>query len=231
ALLLSLVFHRLLQRRQTENLLIDCLRQTARYIELRGKLAMEHQNPEALQKELYNLQVKLNEIHEALREVLLSERQSTGTSNYQRRQLLIFIELIDILELSLANPANYERARELFKNSGKVLQPFIQLIFELSEKLDTLADSMQLGRALPTGKDLEPQLEKCNDSIREYVEELKLPQAREGALLLHNLLDYEEKQLQKIQAIERVYQDLEERQSFGLHSRESQRFITQQDYD
>ncbi|MDX5437421.1 MAG: FUSC family protein, partial [Pontibacter sp.] len=110
ALLLSLIFHSLLQRRQTENLLIDCLRQTARYIQLRGKLATESQEQEALQKELLNLQVKLNEIHESLREVLLNERQRTGTSNYHRKQLQIFIELIDILELSLANPANYERA-------------------------------------------------------------------------------------------------------------------------
>ncbi|WP_299708407.1 FUSC family membrane protein [uncultured Pontibacter sp.] len=231
ALLLSVIFHRLLQRRQTENLLIDCLQQTARYIQLRGKLAMERQDAEALQKELYNLQVKLNEIHEALREVLLSERQSTGTSNYHRRQLLIFIELIDILELSLANPANYERAKELFRDYGRVLRPFIKLVFELSRKLDELAESMQLGTALSAGKDLEPLLEKCHDSIRHYVEELKLPQAREGALLLHNLLDYEEKLLQKIQAIERVYQDLEGQQSIGIQSRESRQFITQQDYD
>ncbi|WP_299985673.1 FUSC family membrane protein [uncultured Pontibacter sp.] len=231
ALLLSLVFHSLLQRRQAETLLINCLRQTARYIHLRGKLTTESPEQEALQKELYNLQVKLNETHEALREVLLHERQSSGTSNYSRKQLLIFIELIDILELSLANPANYERARALFGQSGRVLLPFIKLVFELSAKLDDLADSMEQGHALSAEKDLEPLLQKCNDSIRQYVEELKLPQAREGALLLHNLLDYEEKLLQKITSIERVYLNLEEQQSIGLQSRESRQFITQQDYD
>ncbi|MBX0332847.1 FUSC family protein [Pontibacter sp. HSC-14F20] len=231
ALLLSLVFHSLLQRRQTENLLTECLRQTARYIQLRGKLVTESQDRDALQKEFYNLQVKLNETHEALREVLLHERQSSGTSNYHRKQLLIFIDLIDILELSLANPANYERARELFGNSVRVLLPFIKLVFELSAKLENLAFSMQQERALTSENDIEPLLEKCRDSIRQYVEELKLPQAREGALLLHNLLDYEEKLLQKITSIERVYLDLEEQQSIGMQSRESRQFITQQDYD
>jgi uncharacterized membrane protein YccC len=231
ALLLSVIFHSLLQRRQTENLIIDCLRQTARYIALRGKLATESQDLETLQKELYNLQVKLNETHESLRELLLHERQNSGTSNYHRKQLLIFIELIDILELSLANPANYERARQLFSHSVRILMPFIKLVFELSDKLDNLADSLQQGLALSAGKDLEPLLEKCRQSIRQYVEELKLPQAREGALLLHNLLDYEEKLLQKIASIERVYQDLEEQQSISLQNRERQRFITQQDYD
>ncbi|SIQ89943.1 FUSC family protein [Pontibacter lucknowensis] len=231
ALLLSLVFHSLLQRRQAETLLINCLRQTARYIYLRGKLTTESPEQEALQKELYNLQVKLNETHEALREVLLHERQSSGTSNYHRKQLLIFIELIDILELSLANPANYERARALFGQSVRVLLPFIKLVFELSAKLDDLADSMEQGHALSAEKDLEPLLQKCSDSIRAYVEELKLPDAREGALLLHNLLDYEEKLLQKISSIERLYLNLEEQQSIGLQSRESRQFITQQDYD
>lgn len=231
ALLLSLLFHSLLQRRQTENLIIDCLRQTARYIELRGKLATETQHPEELQKELYNLQVKLNEIHESLREILLHERQSSGTSNYHRKQLLIFIELIDILELSLANPANYERTRELFGHSVRVLLPFIKLVFELSDKLTLVADSMQQGRALTEGKDLEPLLEKCRQSIRQYVEELQLPQAREGALLLHNLLDYEEKLLQKIASIERVYLDLEGQTGTVLQGREGRQFITQQDYD
>lgn len=231
ALLLSLVFHSLLQRRQTETLLINCLRQTARYIQLRGKMAIEEQNLEALQKELYNLQVKLNETHEALREVLLHERQSSGSSNYHRKQLLIFIDLIDILELSLANPANYERARELFGHSVRVLLPFIKLVFELSAKLDHLADSMQQRHGLPAEHDLEPLIDKCRDSIRQYVEELKLPQAREGALLLHNLLDYEEKLLQKITSIERVYLNLEEQQGIGMQSRERRQFITQQDYD
>ncbi|MDO6392260.1 FUSC family membrane protein [Pontibacter sp. BT731] len=231
ALMLSLVFHSLLQRRQTENLIITCLRQTARYIQLRGKLATDSEDQEALLKEFYNLQVKLNETHEALREVLLHERQSSGTSNYHRKQLLIFIDLIDILELSLANPANYARARELFGHSIRVLLPFIKLVFELSDKLDKLADSMQQERALSIESDLEPLLEKCRDSIRQYVEELQLPQAREGALLLHNLLDYEEKLLQKISSIERVYLDLEDKQSIGMQSRESRQFITQQDYD
>lgn len=230
-LLLSSLFHPFLQKRQINNNLTECFQLTARYIQIRGKLAIAKQDEKQLKNDLYDLQVNINAIHESLRELLLNERQSSGFSNYKRKQLLIFIELIDILELSMANPANYEKINTLFKNQLHFVSPFIDLVFKLSNRLEEMAVTLQKGRKLEHRDDLEPMIQKCRDSIQVYVQEIKLPKAREGALLLHNLLDYEENQLQKIQSVERIFYDLENRESVGLKSKEGKQFITQQDYD
>jgi uncharacterized membrane protein YccC len=230
-LLLSTIFHPFLQKRQINNGLTECFQLTAEYIRIRGKLALASENETQLKNILFDLQVNLNTTHESLRELLLTERQSSGFSNYKRKQLLIFIELIDILELSMANPANYEQINKLFKNQLKFVNPFIELIFQISNRMDQMAEAMQKSEKLPHRNDLEPMIEKCRGSIQAYVEEVKLPKAREGALLLHNLLDYEESQLQKIQSVERVFYDLENQNQVGLKNKEGKQFISQQDYD
>lgn len=230
-LLLSSLFHPFLQKRQINNNLTECFQLTAQYIHIRGKLAIAKQEEQALKKELYDLQVNINTIHESLRELLLHERQSSGFSNYKRKQLLIFIELIDILELSIANPANYEKINTLFKNHLHYVHPFIELVFKISNGLEEMAIAIQKGHKLEPREDLEPLIQKCKDSIQAYVQEIKLPKAREGALLLHNLLDYEENQLQKIQSVERIFFNLENQHNVGLKNKEGKQFITQQDYD
>lgn len=231
SLFLSALFHPVLQKRQINNGLTECLQLTAEYIRIRGRLSITIQNEEKLKNELFDLQVKINASHESLRELLLSERQNSGFSNYKRKQLLIFIELIDILELSMANPANYEKINALFKNQLPLINPFIDLVFELSNRLEQMAEAMHKNKKLKHRDDLGPMFEKCRENIQAYVKEVGLPKAREGALLLHNLLDYEENQLQKIQSIERIFYDLENQNNIGLKSKEGKQFITQQDYD
>ncbi len=229
SLLLSVISHSFIQKRQIENGLSDCLNLTASYIRLRGKLSIEDNT--ALKSEMYDLQVQINTIHESLRELLLNERKHSGLSNYKRKQLLIFIELIDMLELALANPANYQQINKIFDRHKDVIDPFIELVFELAKRLESLALRMQDGSRNVEHKDLEPLIFHCRINIQKYISEVKLPEAREGALFLHNLLDYEEKQLQKIQSIEIVFQDLEGQKSSELQGKAGKKFITQQDYD
>ena len=119
----------------------------------------------------------------------------------------------------------------LFKNQLPLINPFIDLVFELSNRLNQMAESMHKSRELKHRDSLEPMFKNCRENIQAYVNEVKLPKAREGALLLHNLLDYEENQLQKIQSIERIFHDLENQNDVGLKSKEGKQFITQQDYD
>jgi uncharacterized membrane protein YccC len=231
ALLLSFSFHNLLQKRQIENGLADCIILTSEYMRLRGQLALAAENSTTLQTALYDLQIKLNTLHETLRELLLNERQNSGLSNFKRKQLLIFIELIDIMELSLANPANNEQINKLFAGRKALLKPFIDLGSELSNRLERIGYPMKSGSEMRPVENLNPLIEACKLNVRQYIAEVKLPKAREGALLLHNLQDYEEQQLQKIKSIEIIFKDLEGSKSSELQGKAGKKFITQQDYD
>ncbi|WNB18679.1 FUSC family protein [Marivirga arenosa] len=230
-LFLSAIFHPLLQKRQINKELSSCLQFTAQYIRIRGNLAIGEGKAEELKKELFELQTTINATHETLRELLLTERQSSGFSNYKRKQLLIFIELIDILELSMANPANYEKINSLFLEKPQYVRPFIDLVFQLSDRLDQMAIAMLENKKLSHKIDFNILIQLCEKTIQTYKNDIGLPEAREGALLLRNLLEYEENQIQKIDSIERVFYDLENQKNIGIRSKEGKQFITQQDYD
>jgi hypothetical protein len=47
-------------------------------------------------------------------------------------------------------------------------------------------------------------LSEANKSITNYIDTVKLPEAREGALVLKNLYDYQEQLLQEIRTIRRT---------------------------
>jgi hypothetical protein len=44
-----------------------------------------------------NLQVQLNTIHENIREILIRNRTTSGSSNQNRKLLLVFISLVEIM--------------------------------------------------------------------------------------------------------------------------------------
>ncbi|WP_143961106.1 FUSC family protein [Litoribacter populi] len=229
-LLLSNIFHPLLEKRQTTNLLAACLKDTGRLVRLKGKLLLTGEMGEPLEKEMFDLQVKINEEHESLRAVLLSERQKSGTSNYKRKQLLILIELIDLLELTVASPVNHQKIKEIFTTHSEKLAPFQKIILQLSQRLSTAGSFMQKEGEILSQPDWEQMVGNCKSSIDEYVNQVGLPQAREGALLMHNLLDYIGKLIQKSQSMERVILDFGSDKQ-GLDPQSHHKFLTQQDYD
>jgi hypothetical protein len=54
--------------------------------------------PKTITEKQLNLQVQLNTIHENIREILIRNRTTSGSSN-QNRKLLPFISLVEIMEL------------------------------------------------------------------------------------------------------------------------------------
>ncbi|MBS9525258.1 FUSC family protein [Litoribacter alkaliphilus] len=229
-LFLSNLFHPLSEKRQTVNLLADCMNLTGQLLGLKGELLLSPKENETQEKQILGLQVKINEEHEALRSVLLSEREKSGTSNYRRKQLLILIELIDMLELSVANPVNQQKIQELFSGNPNQLATFQKVLTALSARMSRACSFMQREKSFGQAPDWEAMLEACNQEIKTYVNSVGLPKAREGALLMHNLIDYLEKLIDKVQAMERVLLDLEtDKQS--LDPTTQHKFITQQDYD
>jgi uncharacterized membrane protein YccC len=73
-------------------------------------------------------------------------------------------------------------------------------------------------------------LSKANASITNYIDSVKLPEAREGALVLKNLYDYQEQLLQEIRAIRRVMVNVKDASKLSLKRQDSSQFLTLQEY-
>ncbi len=230
-LLFSLLVQLWTQKSHTEQLMAECTELTATYLKTRGELALEKGDKEELEKKLFELQTTINTKHESLREILLSSRRSSGNSNFVRRQVLILIELVDILELAIGNLPHLFQMQQRFKRQPEQLQPFIDLIFSMAEHLSELSRVMGSNRPLREDPSTDDLLRLAKVSLAQIQQTAKTSEAYEEALLLQNIYDYLQKQAQKIQVIEKVTYNLIEQEQLWTSTKDSSKFITPQDYD
>jgi hypothetical protein len=90
-----------------------------------------------------------------------------------------------------------------FSVSKKILKAS-QDLSELYDHLIRLSELLIQNNKIPNRDVLLNALSEANKSITNYIDTVKLPEAREGALVLKNLYDYQEQLLQEIRTIRRV---------------------------
>jgi uncharacterized membrane protein YccC len=229
---LSLTYIKLLlfPKMQVDQLFSRTIEKTVEYLRIRGELLVNPDSRADLQHKLFELQIEINELHETLREIILTSRSNSVTSNRTRRQQLIFTELIDILELAIANPVDYEKFDVVFKRHKEKIEAFQQLVFEIANHLEHISKVIRKEEKLRENTKIPEILRNIDRHIDYYRILVGLPKARVGTLLLLNLKNYQEKQAQNVLAIERVLNNYRKNDEI-LSSKEASRFITPQDYD
>ncbi len=225
-LLLAKIWHRINPKAETEELLSETYVLTAEFLETRGKLVGLHVDYEKLQSKLLALQSELTEKHETLREILILSRKNSGWSIYQDKRLLIFVELVDMLETAIANPVNYDRMDVLFNDHPKYIRIFQNLIFKMSHQLRMISEA---------GDNNKNQLE--NDDMIQCFEEARLEIALlretpdyEEYLMLQNWLEYQEKQFKKLKRIKWLLGDPNTMKIDFIDRKAAKRFVAHQDY-
>ncbi|MFA5296846.1 MAG: FUSC family membrane protein [Lutibacter sp.] len=229
---LSLTYLKLLlfPKIQVDQLFVKTIEKTAEYLKVRGELLVSSANRDQLHHKLFELQTKINELHETLREIILTHNDKSRFSNRTRRHHLILTELIDILELAVANPVYYDKFDEVFKNHKEIIEEFKILVFEIANQLEHISKVIRKEEKLQANTKIPDILKNIDEHINHYRISVGLPKARVGAIMLLNLKNYQEKQAQNVIAIERVLNNYRKNDEI-LSSREAKRFITPQDYD
>ncbi|SHF47721.1 TIGR01666 family membrane protein [Arenibacter palladensis] len=229
-LFLAVLWYRINPKAQTEELLGETYRLTAEFLETRGKLVGPKKDRLELQSHLYEIQSKLIEHHETLREILLLSRKSSGRSSYQAKRLLIFVELIDMLETAIANPVNYDKMDALFGDHPEFIESFQNLIFEMASQLRTIAEVGTDHSKFPKNSKLGLCFEKVQLEIANFRKETGT-EDYEGFLMLQNLLQYLEKQFEKLKKIKWLLGNPDMGTVDLVDQTSAKRFIVAQDYD
>lgn len=228
-LLISIGWYFIKPERATEQLLAETMEITADYLRLRIRILRAEHTDQELQKELFQLQTELNEHHESLREILIRSRKTSGSSGYSRKRLLIFIDLVDMLELAMAHPIDYERMRLSFRDDEDTLKIFGDFTLHLADQLEKIALAVHKNVSLPENK-IPNDLENIKKVLYQFRSKINIGEQREAMLLLRNLFDYQSKQAQKINNIDRILRNLEDKKKFFLKDKEVKKFLTPQDY-
>ncbi|CAM3358125.1 Integral membrane protein YccS N-terminal domain-containing protein [Flavobacterium longum] len=201
--LVSMAFWYVRPNRYAEKQLYDCIRLTSKYLKLRGDLWTVGANREKIIEKQLELQVELNTIHEHLREALINSRLGSGPSNQNRKMLIVFISLLEILELALSTSFDHGKLHEKFKGHENVLATYQQLAYNLASTLKKLAKSIENRSKYTSGNRLFDDLAALEKAIEDYEKELG-HDAAEGVYLLRTMHHYAEKQVEKINIAERA---------------------------
>lgn len=229
-ILASVTFHKIIPKKDDDQLLSETLKLTGDYLEVRAKLLIEEEDRKPLFKETFVLQSQINEKHETLRELLLASRKRSGRSHFDEKRLLIFISLVDIFELVIANSWDYERFDNLFGKKNKHLEKFSRLNMSMSQQLSALSTILITKSEIPSKENIEKCLKEAHNTIADYIADLKLPQAREGALMMRNLHDFQKQIFQEVEAIGYALANINETSNVTLKRSEAKQFLTLQEY-
>ncbi|MDV7185804.1 FUSC family membrane protein [Lutibacter sp. TH_r2] len=214
---------------QTDYLFVEVFTKTAEFLKIRGRLLVEKENRNDLFKEMFKLQTTINEHHEEIRSLILSERLTSGYSNRTRRAQLVFSKLIEIFELAISNPVDYNKFDLIFEDHQEKLNEFKNIIFEIANQLDHISRVILKEEKLVFNRKISILLRKIQTHIDYYRVLVGLPKSREGTILLLNLKTYQEQQAQNLKDIERVLNNYTHNDNFSV--KDPERFITPQDYD
>jgi uncharacterized membrane protein YccC len=229
-LVVSFIFQKLAPKKDQNQLLSDTLLLIGTYLKLRSKLVTNKTKRDELLQQTFVLQHQINEKHETLRETLLTQRKRSGRTHYEEKQLLIFLSSINIFELIEAAHLDYKMIDGIFGKRKEFLKASKNLSKIMGNHLIRLSELLIQNDKIPNKDVLLNALSKANVSITDYIDSVKLPEAREGALVLKNLYDYQEQLLQEIRAVRRVMANVKDASKLSLKRQDSSQFLTLQEY-
>lgn len=229
-LIISLLFHYLRPHRYIELQLAQCIELTSKYLKLRGDLWKLKSDRKAITKKQLTLQVELNVIHENIREVLVRNRANTGSSNQNRKMLMTFIALVEILELAISNSFDHNKLHQKFDDYPEILKNYKSLAYNLAKTLKQLAKALEESKPYNARHNLIEDLHKFELAISDYENAPANEDASEGVFMLTTMLHYAEKQVEKIKILERTFTTKNVISDFKDKDKDLEKFITPQYY-
>ena len=229
-LLISLIFHYIRPHRYIELQIAECIKLTAKYLKLRGDLWTINADKKAIIEKQLHLQVELNTIRQNIREVLISSHTTSGSSNQNRKMLIVFISLTEILELALSTSFDHDKLHQKFDDHPKVLLTYQSLAYNLAASLKQLSKSIQNKTKYISKHTLLSDLNALQLAITDYESELGKNSASEGVFMLTTMLQYAEKQVEKIKIVERAFTLAINSLDFKGKDKDLEKFLTPQYY-
>ncbi|MBA4276724.1 FUSC family membrane protein [Flavobacterium sp.] len=227
-LLISLLFNYIWPYRYLELQISECIKLTAKYLKLRGDLWNPYADKKAIIEKQLHLQVELNEIHQNIREVLISNY--SGSSNQNRKLLIVFISLLEILELALSTSFDHNRLHKKFEKHPKVLLTYQTLAYNLASSLKRLSKGVKNKNKFVPKNNLIKDLNALELAIADYSANLAEIEASEGVFMLTTMLQYAEKQVEKIKIVQRAFSSKISSHDFNGKDNDLEKFLIPQNY-
>jgi len=223
-ILLSAISQFFYQGHHIRSMLADCVELTAEYYRKQEQQVWDSKDLEA---DILHIESRINTYHEVLRSALLNKPGRLLPSNKTRRLYLIFKEIVDLYEMTLAANHDLEQAREHFDGTEPLVQPYRAFTHLLVEELERFGELLRLNRKYAVSPRLQTKLLEAEENLKPLLRS-RSREAHERMLLLRNLVDLKNKQLNCLNVISKHYENLFYTEK--IRTQGDPRFITAQDY-
>lgn len=225
---LSLLRHVIFPKGPIQFYLGETLNLTADYLETRAKLIDVNNDRRKLLTQLFESQNELTEKHESLRELLIVKKRYTHRSLFRIKRLLIFRQLVDILELAMANSVNYYKTDNIFKERPDQLQDFQEVLFAMSTRLREVAAHLSKPFNLEKSEVIKERIERTKDGLLSMQKE---GHSDDAFLTFLNYWKYQKELFEKIAHIEWVLKSRGQQVRKITNIHVSPSFLTRQDFN
>ncbi|MHC5309166.1 FUSC family protein [Myroides sp. LJL116] len=203
-LVVAIIFYYARPRRYGVLLTSDCMELTSKYLRYRANLWSPDADVTQITAEQLNIQIQLNEVHENLREFVVRNKANTGNSSNNRRLLVAFTALVEILEIAVSSSFDHKRLQELFKSDPSIIKNYQKLAYGLADTIQTIGESLNMGLKYEIQRDLLSQLESLEKQLSVFSHKDTSKDKLEAILMFTNVLHYAQEQIDKIIILERT---------------------------
>lgn len=186
----SWLYHLFTKSRQIDEQLGELAKLTANYLKQGIALAKQDDSTEEVSRTLLDLQINIIEKQGNLGVAILSDRTIKQPKSKRNGQMFLLKQLIDFMELAVTTPSNLARIKALQVADQEVLVPYVQVAEQICDQLFVITQQL---RSAQTPRIIKPQIDlaKAEQAAQRFYETTsQLPQARQGVLAMHHLLDH-----------------------------------------
>lgn len=162
---LSLAVSQFRPYRVAQHALGDCIHEVAVYLNLKAAFYKADFDFDDTYKKLIDQQIIVHQQQDAVREILFKNRLITkDPSNTARLLILIFVDVIDLFERTMAAHYDYRTIHKNYAASG-ILNEFHKILSNISNELENLGYDINANERPRPTQDFKVQLENLKSKI------------------------------------------------------------------
>lgn len=162
---LSLAVSQFRPYRIAQHSLGECIDKIAGYLKLKANFYDPDADLDNTYKKLIDQQIEVHQQQENVREILFKNRMLTkDPTNTARLLVLIFLDIIDLFEQTMATHYDYRAIRSDYSETG-VLKEFNKILKNIAGELENLGYDINANERPRLVQDFQSQLENLKSSI------------------------------------------------------------------
>lgn len=162
---LSLAVSQFRPYRIAQHTLGECIEKISEYLQLKADFYDTDSDFDETYKKLIDQQIIVHQQQDSVREILFKNRLLTkDPTNTARLLILVFLDVIDLFEQTMATHYDYRSIRSSYGHTG-VLKEFHKVLVNIARQLEDLGYDINANERPRLRQDFQPQLEHLKTSI------------------------------------------------------------------